>query len=244
MLKIIADTHTHTIASDHAYSTILENARYAADMGLSCIAMTDHAVKGGDAPHIWYFDNLDSVPDYLFGVRILKGAEVNLLDYQGNIDLEKKELKRLEWIIASIHSSAMPRGTVEQITNAYLGVAKNPAVDVIGHCGSTSHPFNYEKGIKAFKEYGKLVEINQNTFKNRKSSIPNCVEIARLCKKYEVPVVVNSDAHFAYSIGHVDDALKLLEEVGYPEKWIINADQERFDCFVQELKKHKQKIFE
>lgn len=29
-MQFIADTHTHTLASQHAYSTILENARYAA----------------------------------------------------------------------------------------------------------------------------------------------------------------------------------------------------------------------
>lgn len=243
-MKIIADTHTHTIASDHAYSTILENARYAADLGLCCIAMTDHAVKGGDAPHIWYFDNLDSVPDYLFGVRILKGAEVNLLDFEGNIDLETKELKKLEWIIASIHSSAMPKGTPEEITSTYLGAAKNPVIDVIGHCGTAAYPFDYERAVKAFKEYGKLVEINQNTFKNRKSSIPNCVEIARLCKKYQVPVVVNSDAHFAYSIGHVDDALQLLEEVGYPESLIVNGEKERFFRFVEEKQRFKRELFQ
>ena len=29
-MKILVDPHTHTIASDHAYSTILENASAAA----------------------------------------------------------------------------------------------------------------------------------------------------------------------------------------------------------------------
>ncbi len=33
-MKILVDTHTHTIASDHAYSTILENAAAAARAGL------------------------------------------------------------------------------------------------------------------------------------------------------------------------------------------------------------------
>ena len=43
MQKLIADTHTHSIASDHAYSTILENIKAAQEQGLSYLAMTEHA---------------------------------------------------------------------------------------------------------------------------------------------------------------------------------------------------------
>ena len=42
-MKILADTHTHTIASGHAYSTVDENARWAAEQGLRLLALTDHA---------------------------------------------------------------------------------------------------------------------------------------------------------------------------------------------------------
>ena len=36
-MKLMADTHTHTIASSHAYSTLLENIRQAAQVGLECL---------------------------------------------------------------------------------------------------------------------------------------------------------------------------------------------------------------
>ena len=39
------DTHTHTVSSGHAYSTVTENAKYAASIGLEIIGMTDHAPK-------------------------------------------------------------------------------------------------------------------------------------------------------------------------------------------------------
>ncbi len=41
-MKIIADLHTHTIASDHAYSTLLENIHYSKLAGHQAIALTDH----------------------------------------------------------------------------------------------------------------------------------------------------------------------------------------------------------
>ena len=44
-----------------------------------------------------------------------------------------------------------------------------------------------------------------------------------------MPVVVNSDAHFAARIGVFDQAVALLEEVDFPKKLIINADIDRFE---------------
>lgn len=41
-MNYIADLHTHTIASDHAYSTLLENIEYAKRAGMQALAITDH----------------------------------------------------------------------------------------------------------------------------------------------------------------------------------------------------------
>ena len=42
-MKYILDTHTHTLASGHAYSTIDEMIQAAADKGLKLYALTEHA---------------------------------------------------------------------------------------------------------------------------------------------------------------------------------------------------------
>ena len=95
--------------------------------------------------------------------------------------------------------------TVEQSTKMWLNVAQNPHVDVIGHCGDENYRFDYERVIPEFAKYGKIVEINAASYRSRPSSINNCVEIARLCAKYGVPLVLSSDAHFApkHSSRHV-----------------------------------------
>ncbi|MBQ6530365.1 MAG: PHP domain-containing protein, partial [Clostridia bacterium] len=46
-MKILFDTHTHTLASTHAYSTVMENAKYASEIGMEAIAVTDHAPANG-----------------------------------------------------------------------------------------------------------------------------------------------------------------------------------------------------
>ena len=43
MLKIIADLHTHTIASGHSYGTIREMAKAADSRGLLVYGHSDHA---------------------------------------------------------------------------------------------------------------------------------------------------------------------------------------------------------
>ena len=43
-MEIIADLHTHTLASTHAFNTVTEMARAAYEMGHKAIAITDHGV--------------------------------------------------------------------------------------------------------------------------------------------------------------------------------------------------------
>ncbi|WMJ23495.1 phosphatase [Paludicola sp. MB14-C6] len=231
-MKVIADTHCHTIASSHAYSTVLENAKFASEIGLKYLAITDHAPEMTDSPHFWHFVNMKTIPNELFGVKILKGAEVNILNSSGDIDLDDYSLSYLNWIVASLHEPTFQSTSINNNTQAYLNIAKNPKVDVIGHSGNPNYVYDYEKVIKSFKEYNKLVEINQNSLHVRAGSLTNCEEIAKLCKKYEVKVIVNSDAHFAYSIGQVDDALKLLSDIDFPEHLIVNSTVERFEEYL------------
>jgi len=228
MLSIIADTHTHTLACDHAFSTIAENAAVAAAKGLKIIALTEHTSGLIGSPSFIFFRNLRVLPRYLHGVMILRGAEVNIMDFQGALDLDEETLSPLEWVIASYHRPCIDPGTVLEHTNGWIGVANNPQVDVIGHCGSPHYAFEHKPVIQEFARTGKIVEINNNSFKERPGSEPNCKAIAALCAEYGVPVVVSSDAHYCGDIGRVDNSLRILEEISFPEELILNADYDRF----------------
>ena len=41
-MQIIAETHSHTVACDHAFSTLYENVRYAARSGIRFLCVTEH----------------------------------------------------------------------------------------------------------------------------------------------------------------------------------------------------------
>ena len=149
-------------------------------------------------------------------------------------DISDERLSKLDWVIASCHVDCIQPSTVEDHTNAYLQVAKNPHVDVIGHCGDDRYRFDYERVIPEFGRQGKIVEINNHSFAIRPGSAENCREIALLCKKHGVRVVVNTDAHFAMEIGQVLQALEMLESIDFPEELVVNADFDRFLALIRE----------
>ena len=68
-------------------------------------------------------------------------------------------------------------------------------------------PFDHEYIISRCNDHGKIVEINNASLSIRKGSHDNCMDIARLCMKYEVPISVDSDSHICYRVGHVEGAL-------------------------------------
>lgn len=228
-MPIIAETHSHTIACSHAYSTIWENARAAAAKGLKFLCVTEHGPKMLDGPHRWFFGNMpDTVPDLLEGVVILKGAESNIMDYDGQLDISEEHLHKLDWVIASYHTVCCEPVSEQEHTRGWLAIAENPNVDVIGHCGDGRYPFDHETVIQAFARHQKIVEINAHSFECRPGSTENCRAIALLCKKYGVRVVCSSDAHFFTHIGEVQASLDMLHEIDFPEELILNNDYDRF----------------
>ena len=54
-MKRLMDIHTHAVASGHAYSTVDENLRWAAEQGLQLVALTDHAPAMKDTTCHAYF---------------------------------------------------------------------------------------------------------------------------------------------------------------------------------------------
>ena len=62
-MKIVADMHTHTISSGHAYSTVNELAAEASRKGLLAIAITDHGPALPGAPHIYHFGAMRFIPE-------------------------------------------------------------------------------------------------------------------------------------------------------------------------------------
>lgn len=232
-MKILFDTHTHTLASTHAYSTVLEMAKKASEEGMEAIAVTDHAPAIPDGAHPWHFLNLKAIPREIYGVKILYGAEVNILDLEGNIDLDSDILKKLDVVNASIHAPCYKDIDASDHTSAYEAIVNNPHIDIICHSGAPRFMYDYEKIIGMAKKNHKLMEINNHSFFVRQPSIPNCRRIAQICKEKEVGIVVSSDAHITFDLGDYGRAMEMLNEIDFPEKLIINRNLKSFEEFMK-----------
>jgi putative hydrolase len=106
-MKLVADTHTHTIASGHAFSTVTENVMEAGRMGMRFLCITDHTRAIPGAPEDVYFESqLSSLPESLNGVFLVRGCEANIMGEDGRLDVGNALLNRLDWVIASMHTLA------------------------------------------------------------------------------------------------------------------------------------------
>lgn len=231
----VLDLHTHTIASGHAYCTVREMARAASEKGLELLGITEHAPKMPGTCHDFYFHNLKTVPREMYGIRLLMGVELNILDAQGTVDLEEKELKQMDIAIASLHTPCMKPGTREENTSAYINAIKNPYVNIIGHPDDGRYEVDYTALVQAAKEYGKVLELNNHSLEPtcfRRNARENDLEMLRLCKKYQVPVVMDSDAHFDTHIGELNAARAVLEEADFPQELVLNRSADAVKKYV------------
>lgn len=234
MKKYILDLHTHTLASGHAYSTLEENIRVAKERGIEVLGMSEHGPAVNDGAHEFYFGNIKVVPEYVNGVRILKGAEANLIDENGSLDLSDRLLKNLDYVMASIHGQSFDIKGIEENTRAVINCIKSNKINVLGHPDDDRAPIDREAIIKVAKEYKVLIEINNSSLYKkafRVNAHKNIQEILTLCKKYNHHVILGTDSHFADKIGLFNHCEEELLKNNFPEELVINSDYEKLTSY-------------
>lgn len=240
-MNIQVDTHTHTVLSGHAHSTIMENAAAAARIGLPGLVMTDHGPSIQAAPPDYNIGTYAYLPTHIDGVRIYKGVEANITDYSGSVDIRERYLKQLDFAIAGMHEVVIDSDGMEKDTAAVIGAFINKYIDIVSHPDNPSYSLDYEAIVKEAARLGKLMEVNDHSIEYRPGAA-NMEEILRLCKKHALRVAVSSDAHSAFGIGKFDAAINVLERNGFPESLIVNATIDRFESYIEERKKRTAEI--
>ena len=235
-MKIVLDTHAHTIVSGHAYNTIREMAQMAKEKGLEAFALTEHAPQMPGTCHEFYFQNLHIVPREMYGVRLFMGVELNIMNEKGEVDLPESTLCQMDIAIASIHGPCYKgERTEEAITAAYLAAMENPLIHIIGHPDDGRYEVDYEALVQGAREYGKVLELNNHSMDpdcNRENAVENDTIMLEYCKKYRVPVVMDSDAHFDLLIGEFDLARDLLTKLDFPEELVLNRSVDAVKKYV------------
>ncbi len=227
MINIYADLHVHTVSSGHAYSTVSENANEAQLKGLEIIGLSDHTDGLPGGAHEFHFNNLRIIPRVIHGVTILRGAEANIVDYKGNIDLEEFTLSWLDYVIASYHPPCVQYSPdANEVTRGLIAAMENPFVKIIGHPGDMRYPLNFEETVRAAKATNTLLEVNNASLlptSFRPGVRESLIEILKFCNKYDCPIIVGTDAHICYDVGSFGESISLLEEIQFPNDLIINS---------------------
>ena len=240
MKKYLLDMHTHTVASGHAYNTINEMAHAAARTGLELLGITEHSRTMPGTCHEFYFQNLKNACRRIEGVELCLGVELNIISYNGDVDMEESLLREMDVVIASIHNNiGYTSGSEAENTNAIVEAIKNPLINIIGHPDDSRVPLNYEEIVAASGEYGTLLEINNSSLTPgsfRTDPEKNDIKILELCKQFQVPVIIGSDAHAEDKVGSHQYALKLIEQTVFPEELLLNYYPERLKQYINKYK--------
>lgn len=192
------DIHMHTTHTD-GDSSIAEMTEAAKENGHDYIAITDHSkrvnVAGGlNADElIDELDEIEKADKEIDGIKILKGAEVDILK-DGSLDLPDDVLDKLDICICSVHYyTDLPE---DQQTERILKAMDNPNIDILGHPSGRllqeREPMNLdmEKVIDKAAEQDIILEINAN---------PHRLDLndrhSKLAKKRGVKMSISTDAH-------------------------------------------------
>jgi DNA polymerase (family 10) len=192
------DLHVHSRDSDGSHS-LDELVDLAREQGYRYIAITDHSKGLGIARGLStekvlaQNKRIKALNKRLRGFRLLSGIEMDIRS-DGTMDYPDEVLKKLDIVIASIHSGF--RQSEEQLTRRLIAAMNNPYVSVIAHPTGRllgereAYEINMEVFLKAARETGTAIEINANPSRLDLNDI-----YSRQAKEAGVHLVISTDLH-------------------------------------------------
>lgn len=198
------DLQMHTSHTD-GKNTIAEMAKACCARSYAYMAITDHTkavrVAGGldRAGFRKQFRELDRVQRQVPQIRLLRGAEVDILD-DGRLDLDDATLEELDLVVVSVHSKlnvgrdAMTRRVVRALRHPHVHILGHPTGRILGR--REPYPLDMVEVVKAARDYGVLLEINAQPDRLDLNDIH-----VHMAKDAGVKLVIDTDAHRVEELG-------------------------------------------
>ncbi len=227
-IPILLDLHTHSLSSGHGTrDTITQMAHTAAERSLCFLGISDHGPATPQAAGSSYFRSLVLADRKRFGVALLYGVELNILNEHGDVDLDDALTASLDYAFISMHHPLFRSGTADSNTTAFISAMRHPGVRFLGHPDDGRFPVDYERLLAAAKENHVFPEINNASLSPdayRTDGQCNSLRILSICKKIQLPVLLSSDSHGREQIGDMRHILPLLEQCAFPKQLVINSN--------------------
>lgn len=237
---IVSDLHMHTTWSDGAHS-VQEMGEALIRRNYTHACITDHSqylkVANGLTKERLEKQRveIDQFNETHENFRLFAGTEMDILP-DGTLDFEDDVLKKLDFVIASIHSSfSQPQ---EKIMERLFTAIKNPYVHMIAHPTGriigqrTGYNPDVEQLIEWAKEYGKILELNANPYR-----LDLCIEHLKLAMEKNVPIAINTDAHSIEQLKYMAVGTKYAQKAWLKKELIVNTwSLKQFEDFIRKNK--------
>lgn len=208
-------------------NSIKEMAEAAKKMGLKYICITDHtkalAMTGGsdEKKLLRQMTEIDKIQKEVSGIKILKGAEVNILK-DGTLDIDDETLAKLDVVGASVHSNFnMPE---KDMTVRIIRAMENPNVDIIFHPTGRvikrreAYKVDMDELLKSAKRTKTVMEID--AFPDR---LDLKDEYIKKAVAGGVRLAIDSDAHSASHFQYLEYGIAQARRGWAEKKDIINT---------------------
>jgi len=199
--------HCHTTYSD-GINTVEELALACQAAGYGYIGLTDHSQAAAYAGGLKADDlarqagEVDAVNARLTSTRVLKGVEADILA-DGRIDYDEAVLRRLDFVIASIHSRF--NLNPQEMTARLLNAMDNPYLTIIGHptgrllLSRDPYGVDLDAVFEKAAATGVAMEINADPHR-----LDLDWRVLRRARAAGVTISIGADAHSVAGIGNVD----------------------------------------
>ena len=217
------DLHIHSINSGHAYGTFYDIVAEAKKKNMKMIAITDHGPKmAGTISYIHFY--MGHRKPEIEGLKVLWGCEANVLDKDGNIDLDEKALSKLDLVILGFHKHCGYEDLgIEGNTKAINKALDNPKIKILAH--PTNHQFecDFEAVANHAIDNDVLLELNLAYLKIKgEVCFDKFKKMVEIVKSRNKKLIISSDAHFIHEIGDDSILAEYKDKLGLTDDIIIN----------------------
>ncbi len=194
---IRGDLQMHTQYSD-GKNSVEEMVAACRERGYAYMAITDHSpalAMAGVKPEdfVRQYEEIEAVQGKYGDIRILKSAEVDILD-DGSLDLADDLLDLMDVVVISVHSkfnmsrADMTRRIVKAMQHRRANILAHPTGRLINR--REPYPVDVEELVKVARDTGVMLELNAQ---------PDRLDLRdfhlQMAREAGVKIVISTDAH-------------------------------------------------
>ena len=212
------DYHIHSLNFSDGMNTVDEIVKYAGEIGLTKIAITDHCQVHIDKRNFVlknYYNMIGRWKNVFNNVDVKFGIEADLLNESGDVCMDIQGITS-EIIILSSHPAPVYSGDPNKINEGYMKAIErfHDQITFLGHpCSKYFEEYiDILKLIEVCNKYEIPMEFNCANYVNKRTNLDNLRLMLDNCDQ----IYVNSDAHTLNELKVVKKlGLSFLREKGY-----------------------------